>query len=141
MFNKCFSLPAIDFYMLNKWFLYSANDLYIQQEIYIFSNLKFAFSNMRFMFNNLFLIWMEQNIHPKAFGRTKYLVCKLYIQSVNIFSHFSNVLCTLQGWCWRAQFSVSFYCPISQWIYAKNWGGCGDMIKCMWTSTFFLVSA
>ena len=42
-----------DFFMFNKRFLYSANDFYIQQEIYIFSNMKFVFSNMRFIFNNL----------------------------------------------------------------------------------------
>ena len=34
-------------------------------------------------------------MHPKAFGRTKDLVCKLYIQSVSISWHFSNVHCTL----------------------------------------------
>ena len=39
--------------MFNKLFLYSATDFYIQQEIFIFSNLKFAFSSMRFIFNNL----------------------------------------------------------------------------------------
>ena len=53
MFNEWFPLPANDFYMFNKWFLYSAIDFYIQQEICIFSNLKFVFSNMRFIFNNL----------------------------------------------------------------------------------------
>ena len=39
--------------MFNKLFLYSANEFYIEQEIYIFSNLKFVLSNMRFTFNNL----------------------------------------------------------------------------------------
>ena len=39
-------------------FICSTNDfciqqIYVQQEIYIFSNLKFVFSNVRFIFNNL----------------------------------------------------------------------------------------
>ena len=42
-----------DVYMFNKWFPLSPNDFYIQQEICIFSNLKFVFSNMRLLFNNL----------------------------------------------------------------------------------------
>ena len=43
-------------FIFNKLFLYSANGFYIQQEIYIFGNLKFVFSNMntlRLEFNNL----------------------------------------------------------------------------------------
>ena len=110
MFNKWFSLSGNDFYMFTNWFLYSANNFYIRQEIHIFSNLKFAFCNRRFIFKNLRFAfkemkfiklksfksnpWMEQNIYPKAFGRMKDLVCKLYIQSVSIFLHFSNVFCT-----------------------------------------------
>ena len=45
---------------------------------------------------------MYQEKHPKAFGRTKDTVCKLYIQSVSFFSHFLNVLCILQKLCLRA---------------------------------------
>ena len=143
MFNKWFSLSANDFYMFNKRFLYSANGFYIQQEIYIFSNMKFVFSNMRFIFNNLRFAFNEMKfmkLKPFTFSKpnldvTKYtirsirqnkdLVCKLYIQSVSIFSHFSNILCTLQRWCLRAKFSVSFYCLIGQWTYARNWDGVG----------------
>ena len=33
---------------------------------------------------------MQQNRQSKAFGRTEDLICKLYIQSVSILSHFSN---------------------------------------------------
>ena len=38
------------------------NNFYIQQEIYIFSNLKFAFSNMRFIFNNLRFAFKEMKL-------------------------------------------------------------------------------
>ena len=142
--------------MFSNWFLYSANDFYIQQEIYIFSNLKFVFSNMRFIFNNLRFAFNEMKFiklksftfskpnldvtqyTSKAFGRTKNLVCKLYIQSVSIFSHFSNVLCTLKRWCWRAKFSVSFYCPNGQWTYVENWDGSSGLVTSLWTSTRFL---
>ena len=36
-----------------KCFLYSADDFYIQQEIYVSSNLEFAFTSMTLIFNNL----------------------------------------------------------------------------------------
>ena len=36
--------------LFSKWFLYSVNNFYIEQEIYL---LKFMFSNMRFIFNNV----------------------------------------------------------------------------------------
>ena len=64
---------------------------------FTFNNLRFAFSEMKFFKLKSFTfskpnLDVKQNIHPKAFGRTKDLVCKLYIQSVSIFSRFSNVL-------------------------------------------------
>ena len=106
MFNKWLSLSADYFFMFNKWFLYSANDFYIQQEIYISSNLKFVFSNMRFIFNNLRFAFNEMKfIKLKSFtfskpnlDAAKYTsksIRQLYIQSVSIFSHFSNVPWTL----------------------------------------------
>ena len=36
--------------LFSKWFLYSVNNFYIEQEIYL---LKFMFSNMRFILNNV----------------------------------------------------------------------------------------
>ena len=58
--------------MFNKRFLYSANDFYIQQEIYIFSNLEFVFSNMRFIFNNLRFAFNEMKfIELKSFTFSK----------------------------------------------------------------------
>ena len=77
-------------------------------------------------------------MYLKAFGRTKDLVCKLYIQSVSIFWYFLKVLFTLQRRCLRANFSVSFHCPIGQWTYAKNWDWGGGLVTCMGTSTSFL---
>ena len=79
-------------------FICSTNDfyiqqIYVQQEIYIFSNLKFVLSNVRFIFNNLRFAfnemkfiksksftfskpnWMEQNKQPRAFVRTKDFFC------------------------------------------------------------------
>ena len=109
--------------MFNKRFLYSANDFYIQQEIYILSNLKLMFSNIRYIFNSLRFVFNEMefielksftfskprlNVTKKAFCRTKDLVCKLYMSSVSIFSLFSSVLCLLQRWCSRAKFCVPF---------------------------------
>ena len=53
-------------------FIYSANDFYIQQEIYIFSNLKFALSNMRFIFNSLRIAFNEMKFMKlKSFTFTK----------------------------------------------------------------------
>ena len=37
-----------------------------------------------------------------------------------------------------SNFSVSFYCPIGELMYAKNWDGGGGQVTCMWTSTSFL---
>ena len=143
MLKKWFSFSGNDFYLFNNWFLYSINGCYIQQEIYIFSNLKFIFCNRRSLFKNLRFAFNEMKfIKPKsftfskpnldvtkytskAFGKMKDLVCKLYIQSVSIFSHFSNVLCTLQRWCLRVKSSVSFYYPCGQWTYVENWDGDG----------------
>ena len=51
MFNKQFSLSANDLHDEQPIFIFT-NDFYIQQEMYIFSNLKFVFSNMKFIFNN-----------------------------------------------------------------------------------------
>ena len=76
-------------------------------------------------------------MHPKAFDGTKGLVCKLYIQSVSIFWHFSYFLCTLQRWCLRASFSVSFYFPIGQWTYLKNWDEVGCLVTRMYAFTSF----
>ena len=137
-------------------FLYSANDFYIQQEIYRFSNLKFVFFNIRFIFNNLRFAFNKLKFiklksftfsNPnldvteytsKAFGRTLDLVCKLYMQYASIFLHFSNVLGTLPRWCLRVNFSVSLYCPIGQWTYAKNWDGVGGLVTCIGNFTSFL---
>ena len=58
--------------MFKKWFLYSANDFYIHQEINIFSKLKFIFSDMRFIFNNLRLTFTEMRfIQLKSFTFSK----------------------------------------------------------------------
>ena len=72
--------------MFNKWFLYPPNDFYIQQEIYIFSNLKFVLSTMRFrpvetggagglespqIFANLYFSWIEKN-SAKVRNSTKF---------------------------------------------------------------------
>ena len=65
--------------MFNKRFLYSANDFYIQQEIYIFSNMKFVFSNMRFIFNNLRFAFNEMNfikLKPFTFSKPNLDVTK-----------------------------------------------------------------
>ena len=77
-------------------------------------------------------------MYLKAFGRTKDLVCKLYIQSVSIFWYFLKVLFTLQRRCLRANFSVSFHCPIGQWTYAENRDRGGGLVTCTGTSTSFL---
>ena len=149
MFKKWFSFSGNDSYLFNNWFLYSINGFYIQQEIYIFSNLKFIFCNRRFIFKILRFAFNEMKFiklksftfskpnldvtkyTSKAFGKRKDLVCKLYIQSVSIFLHFSNVLCTLQRWCLRVKSSVFFYYPSGQWTYAENWDGDGDLITCL----------
>ena len=48
------------------------NDFYIQQEIHIFTNLKFVFSNMRFIFNNLIFAFNEMTfIKLKSFTFSK----------------------------------------------------------------------
>ena len=44
---------------MNNRSLYSTNDFYIQQEMYIFSNLKFVFSNMKFIFNNFRFVFHD----------------------------------------------------------------------------------
>ena len=133
-------------FRFSKWLLHSTRNLYIQQfEIYVrflLNNLKFAFNEMKFIKLKSFT-FSKPNLDvtqytSKAFGRTKNLVCKLYIQSVSIFSHFSNVLCTLKRWCWRAKFSVSFYCPNGQWTYVENWDGSSGLVTSLWTSTRFL---
>ena len=63
---------ANEFYIVNKWFSYSANDFFIQQEIYIFSNLKFVFSNMRLIFNCLRFAFNEMKfIQLKSFTFSK----------------------------------------------------------------------
>ena len=45
----------------------------IQQEVYIFSNLKFVFSNMRFTFNNLIF----------AFKKMKFIKLKSFTFSIS----------------------------------------------------------
>ena len=72
---------------------------------------------------------MKHNIHPKVFGRTKDLVCKLYMQSVSIFSQFSNVLSTYITWYLRANFCLFLPSYIGQWTYVKNLGGGGDVVS------------
>ena len=58
--------------MFSKRFSYSLNDFYIQQEIYIFSNLKFVLSNMRFIFNSLRFAFNEiKFIKLKSFTFSK----------------------------------------------------------------------
>ena len=71
--------------MFNKRFLYSANDFYIQQEIYIFSNMKFVFSNMRFTFNNLRFVFNEMKfikLKPFTLSKPNLDVTKYTIQSI-----------------------------------------------------------
>ena len=141
-----------DFYMFNHWFFCWAKDFYTQQEIYIFSNLKFVSRNMRFIFDNLRFAFNEMKLiqlRSFTFSKpyldvTKYTIksirqnerssCKLYIQSVSIFSHFSNVLCTLQRSCLREKFSVSFHYPNGQRTYAENWDGGGGLVTSLWKS-------
>ena len=58
--------------MFTKWFLYSENDFYIQQEIYIFSNFKFVFGNIRFIFSNIRFAFNEMKfIKLKSFTFNK----------------------------------------------------------------------
>ena len=116
-FNKEFAYSAIwnlpsvtwDLYStiwdlrLTKWNLFNQNHLH---------------SANKFRCNKIY------NIPPKAFGRTKDLVCKLYIQFVTIFSHFSTVYCTLHRWSLRAKFCF-FLLSFGQWTYVRNWDGVG----------------
>ena len=46
--------------LFSKWFLYSVNNFYIEQEIYL---LKFMFSNMRFIFNNVRFLFNDPPRH------------------------------------------------------------------------------
>ena len=71
--------------MSNKKILDSANDFYIQQEIYIFSNLKFVFSNMRFIFNNLRFVFNEMKfikLKPFTFSKSNLDVTKYTIKCI-----------------------------------------------------------
>ena len=73
-----------DFYMFNKWFSSSTNDFYIQQQICIFSNLKFVFSNMRFLFNNLRFEFNEMKfikLKPVTFSKPNLDVTKYTIKT------------------------------------------------------------
>ena len=93
-FNKKYIYSAI-------WHLYSVTwDLYSTVFIFVFYEMKFI------QLKSSNQIWIQQNIHPKAFVRRKGLVCKLYILSVSIFSFFSEVLCSLQRGCLWAKFCV-----------------------------------
>ena len=63
---------ANDFHMFNKWFSLLANEFYIQEKNYIFSNLKFVFSNISFIFNNLSSSFNEMKfIKLKSFTFSK----------------------------------------------------------------------
>ena len=113
-------------FIVSKWLLY------VQQMIFIFSNgnVRFIFRNMRFAFNEMKFIKLKSF----TFQQTKFRCNKICIQkhsaerniwsneiqSASIFSHFPNVLCTLQRWYFRAKFSVAFYYPLGQWSYANN---------------------
>ena len=57
-----------DFHCQQMTLTYSKYDFNIQQEIYIYSNLKFVFSNMRFIFNNMRF----------AFNEIKFIKLKLF---------------------------------------------------------------
>ena len=74
--------------MFNELFLHSANGFYIQQEIYIFSNLKFLFSSMR-IYIQQFKICVQQNeIYQTkiiCIQQTQFGCDKIYIQSTYMF--------------------------------------------------------
>ena len=80
-----FHCQQITFSMFNKRFLYSVNDFYIQQEIYIFSNMKFEFNNMRFIFNNLRFAFNKMKfikLKPFTFSKPNLDVRKYTIKSI-----------------------------------------------------------
>ena len=144
MFNEWFPLSENDFYTFNKWFLYSAIDFYIQQEICVFSNLKFVFSNMRNLLNKNHIHsgakFRCNKIYNQKHSEERKIWCVSCTSSLQVFFlHFSNLLCTLQRWCLRTKFSVPFYCPIGQWTYAKNWDWGRGLVTCMWTFHKFFI--
>ena len=144
-------------------FTCSTNGFYIQQMTFTFNknfaySLKFVFSNMRFIFNNLRFAFNEIKfikLKPFTFSKpnldvTKYKIKKIWHNGRSgllvvhpickyFFSNFSNVLFTIQRWCLREKFSVSFYYPVGQWTYAKNWDWGRDLVTWMWTLHKFFV--
>ena len=90
-------------FIFSKRLLHSRRNLYIQQFEILFSNMRLIFNKLRFAFNEMKFIKLKSFTFnrphldvTKPFWRAKDLVFKLYIQSVSIFWHFSNVLCTLE---------------------------------------------
>ena len=137
-----------DFYMFNKWFLYSANlcstinsaiwnlcsvtwDLY--STICDSRSTKWNLLNQSHSHSVNQIEWNKINSQEHSSER------KIY-SDVNPVCEYFLVLferSLLQRWCLRAKFSF-YSCPIRQWTHAKNRDLGGSLIRCMWTSTSFL---
>lgn len=109
--NIIYICSVVEFYMFDKQFLYSENDSYIKQKMFIFSDLKFIFSNIR-LINNRYRFGFNEmkfiQLKPFTFINTKFGCNKTYIQNHLPQRSIWSVICRSVVWVFSCSFNTVF---------------------------------